>query len=269
MYPDIPIVATFHQPPGTLEIEITTGKTRGKVGRYTHLLSKSRFRKLAAAIVTEENQKKVLSRVMPEEKIHIVPLGVHLSNFHSVYRELKKSGHIPEMNQVITVGNWLRDWKFYTEVLEFCEKSRPLYVFHLVNRKLDPEIELRLSKYRNLVIHRDINDSELKKLLYFSRAHFLPVLGASGNNALIEGLAMGCPAVMTDVMSENFPLRSESVLLYAKGDLQSAINQVDSLVQASDPAHMELKESTFARSIPYDWKEIALKTMKIYQKVTK
>ena len=85
----------------------------------------------------------------------------------------------------------------------------------------------------------------------------------------MEGLAMGCPAVMTDMVSESFPLRSESVLLYPKGDLESAMNMLSDALSMDDTAHLQLKESTFARSIPYDWKDIALRTLNIYQTITK
>lgn len=265
LFPRIPVVATFHQPPDTLEIEISSGKTRGKVGQYTHWLTRSRFRKLAAAIVTEENQKAVLSKVMPPSRIHVIPLGVHLSGFHRVYNEMRAKNEIPVRGQIITVGNWLRDWKFYISVLQYCQLHRKEYVFHLINRKLEPDLETELTAFSNLQIHRNISDSDLKKMLYLSRVHFLPVSGASGNNALMEGLAIGCPAVMTDVVSPDFPLRSESVRLYKTGQLDSAMICLDDILNLNEEQYLALKESTFARSIPFDWKEIATRTLKVYQ----
>jgi glycosyltransferase involved in cell wall biosynthesis len=269
LYPRIPVVATFHQPADTLRIEITSGATRGRLGQITHWLSRSRFRKLAAAIVTEESQKSVLAKVMDPEKIHVIPLGVHLAQYHEKFHQLMKEDLHSGDPQIITVGNWLRDWPFYAEVVARCAEEKPQWKFHLVNRKLPAEVSGVLSKLKNLVIHQNVDDDKLKELLFSARCHFLPVTAASGNNALMEGLAMGCPVVMTDVVSQKFPLISESLKLYRPGDADQAIELIDSYCALDKDAFAILKQNTFAMSLPYDWAEIARQTMDVYKELVK
>ncbi|MBL7943067.1 MAG: glycosyltransferase family 4 protein [Flavobacteriales bacterium] len=265
MYRPVPVIATFHQPPETLLKEISTGATRGQVGMLTHFLTRSRFRRLAAAIVTESNQKEVLSKVMPAEKIHVIPLGVHLERFHSAFHQLSQNGEAHLPGSIITVGNWLRDWDMYLAVAEYCRTHFPDWKFTLVNRKMPPEIAARLDKLSNVKRYSDVSDDELKCMLFNARVHFLPVLSASGNNALMEGLAMGCPAVMTDVVSDGFPLRTDSVLLHARSDRQDAVRCLKLMLEMPDASYSELRKKTFELSSGYDWKSVAARTLEVYK----
>ena len=122
-FPQLPVVATFHQPPDLLEKEIIFGSLQGRVGKITHQLNYSRFDGLSAAIVTSSNQINVLEKKINRDKIHHIPLGVHLEELNSVFS--KKQLNIKESKTegyVITVGNWLRDWEFYFKVIEQCPK---------------------------------------------------------------------------------------------------------------------------------------------------
>lgn len=269
LYRPLPVVATFHQPPETLLKEITSGATRGQVGMITHFLTRRRFGRLAAAIVTEANQKEVLRRVMPADRIHVIPLGVHLEKFHTAFHRLGSAGGEVRSADIITVGNWLRDWDLYMQVLSLCLTQRPAWRFHLVNRRLPAEVAARLENLPNLTIHRGASDEELKRLLFAARVQFLPVVSASGNNALMEGLAMGCPAVMTDVVSDSFPLKSDSVLLHAKSDSLDAVQCISRIMDLDESAYGALRKKTFEISFGYDWKAIAEKTLKVYKSVCK
>jgi glycosyltransferase involved in cell wall biosynthesis len=217
--------------------------------------------------VTESNQKEVLSKVMPADKIHVIPLGVHLENFHAAFHRLHAQQVPHEATTIITVGNWLRDWDTYVEVAGYCRQHFPAWTFQLVNRKLPADVASRLEGLSNVSLHSDVSDDELKRMLYLARVHFLPVRSASGNNALMEGLAMGCPAVMTDVVSAGFPLRGNSVLLHARADRDDAIRCIRSIVDMDDAQYALLRKNTFELSSGYDWKSVAARTLEVYKSV--
>ncbi|MCC6600478.1 MAG: glycosyltransferase [Crocinitomicaceae bacterium] len=267
LYPDIPIVATFHQPAESLEREIASGDMKGRMGKITHRLSKNRFGKLAAAIVTEAGQKKVLSRVMPSEKIHIIPLGVHLSGFRETFDSLKKSSEPMVPCRVVTVGHWLRDWDFYFRVIDRCADLMTGWEFVIINRRLEGNLLEKINQRQNVKWIKDASSEELKKILYTSAVHFLPVTAASGNNAVIESLAMGCPVVMTDVFNSSFHIGAPAVTLYKKNSLEEAITYLENFVNLNADARKRVKEATFASSAAFDWSEIARKTQEVYNQV--
>lgn len=192
LFPNTPIVVTFHQPPDILEREITKGDVMGRAYAVTHRLNPSRFRRLAAAIVLTESQREVLAKVMDPNKIHVIPLGCDaeglISQSKSVPRKIQS-------DTILTVGNWLRDWDFYFGFVEYCYQTRANWKFVLINRHLHEKWRKRAVSLPNLVYRKDVTDGELVKAYVNSSAQFLPLLAATGNNSLNEALACGCPIV--------------------------------------------------------------------------
>jgi len=267
LYPEIPIIATFHQPAELLRQEVITGSLRGRIGRLTHRLSRNRFERLAAAIVTEESQKRVLEQVMPAERIHVIPLGVHLNAFRESFEHFQEKRIPTDPYHIITVGNWLRDWNVYAETARLAAQRHPDWRFHLVNRRLDSAVRRKLQQCPNVIIHQEVDNASLKEMLFTSRVLFIPVTGASGNNALLEAMAMGCPVVMTDVFNGRFMISEPEVRLHHRGDASHALERISEVMDLQPDNYLSLKASTFARASEFDWAEIARRTMKIYELV--
>jgi glycosyltransferase involved in cell wall biosynthesis len=263
-----PVVATFHQPAVSLEREISRGDLRGKVGRLTHLFTKNRFDKLSAAIVTEKSQKLVLSRVMDENKIHVIPLGVHLSHFVEAAQGFALNRVMQNPNQIVTIGNWLRDWDMYKAVVKQCAITHPDWEFHLVNRRIERPLRDELNSL-GVVFHDNISDQNLKKLIYTSSVHFLPVLEASGNNALFESLALGCRIVLTDVFKGDFFIENPAVVLHPKGDTDNTIDILKSLMVMSEIEKEKVSDLCRSVSKKYDWEEVANRTLEVYKSLLK
>ena len=266
LFKKIPVIATFHQPAASLEREIAKGDLRGKVGRLTHLITQSRFEKLAAAIVTEKSQKSVLMKVMDEDKIHVIPLGVHLTHFVDASREFAKDGITKNGNQIITIGNWLRDWDMYRNVVRQCRITHPTWEFHLVNRRIEQSLRDELTNL-GVIFHDNISDQELKKLIFTSSLHFLPVIEASGNNALFESLALGCRIVLTDVFNGDFFIENPAVTLHPKGDVDNTIDILKSLMTTSEIEKEKVFDLCRSVSKKYDWQEIANRTLAVYKSI--
>ena len=259
------VVATFHQPAHVLEQEVHYGSYRGRVGKMTHLFSKNRFEKLHAAIVTEESQKEVLKKVMPEDRIHVIPLGIHFHFFDHDFQRLKSEGISKVVRQIVTVGNWFRNWNELEEVAREIQLQNIGYTLHLVNRNLQPDLKKKFLQL-GIEIHENIDDYSLRKLVYQSELMYLPVTAASGNNALFESLAMGTPVYMSNIFRHQFFLSAPAVnftpVNHAKAivdEFQSYFNQIGDEKQ---------KVSDFCRQVAaqYDWREIAERTVAVYEK---
>ena len=114
----------------------------GRVMGFLHKINKNRFKKLSAAIVVNENQKSILSRVIPKSKIHVLPLGLNFNYLNNFRIENK----IKRQNIILTVGNWQRDWNFYFEFVKKMQIQKPEFQFILINRVLPQEYLLKTKK---------------------------------------------------------------------------------------------------------------------------
>lgn len=257
---NVPVVATFHQPPELLEREVMHGDLRGRVGKWTHQLSKKRFERLAAAIVTNINQKEVLKKVMPADKIHVIPLGLHLEGLKDYYQN---NAHNSDGKTIIAVGNWLRDWEFYFKVVEHCKD----WNFFLVNRNMPEEWMGHIDKYDNLTYFKNVSDEELYALYLRSDVQFHPVTGIAGSNAILQGMALGSPLLLTDVDAQQFHNQGEFINLHAQHDLEDCVNQLTKLLSRSKEEQQQLREAAHNYACEFTWENVAEKTKKLYQDI--
>lgn len=264
LFPQKPIVATFHQPLDILEQDILTGYFSGKVGRISHFFNKNRFEKLGAAIVTNLSQISALEKVMPREKIHCIPLGIHLDKMSSLFEN-----HLATMSmtdskiaRIITVGNWQRDWDFYFSVVAKC----PQWHFSLVNRRLEEKYKKIAQQYSNLTFFDDITDDALYQLFLNSNLQLLPVKAIAGSNALLQGLALGCPLVLTDIHTDPFRHEKDCIKCYQKGNLEECIHQMEMFIHLSIEQLLKYKRK--AHDYNQDsWATVAKKTIEIYKQL--
>ncbi len=257
LFPKIPVVATFHQPPENLEREVIYGDYSGRVGKFTHALTKNRFSKLAAAIILEENQRAILEQVMPTEKIHLIPHGVHPDLFREIAFE--------ERQHILTVGNWQRDWKVYEEILKIFFEINPELTFVLVNRSLPSEILARLTKYQNFKYTREISDSELEYFYRSAYCLFLPLLSATANNSLIESLVYGCPVVTSDVFSIYYPFKGNYISF--EHSTEAYINSIKHFVLLSEKKRKDVALKAQEEVAVIKWPRVAEKVLQLYSEL--
>lgn len=265
LFRSVPVVATFHQPSETLLREIQKGDVRGKIGKLTHKLTKSRFKRLAAAIVTNPSQINVLRMVMDEKRIHYIPIGIHVEElnelFHSKPPRSKTPGH-SGMN-IITVGTWLRDWKYYFKFVDKC----PQHHFHLIDRKMEPDTKIEVDKRRNITYHSNVNDKELFRLYQTCDLQFLPVTGIAGSNAFLQGLALGCPTLVTYFEGDPVESGSKFIWYYKRDDVEDGINKLEEIQKLTNKDYQIIQEAANRYANEFSWKSIAEKTLKLYNQL--
>lgn len=259
-----PVIVTFHQPPEILQREIHYGDVRGKVGRLTHLITKNRFKNLSAAIVITEAQKAILSEVMSTDKIHVLSLGADLNTLLNKAKTMKKDRFAKK--QILTVGNWQRDWDFYFEMLKFCSVKHPDWNFVLVCRNLPDQYKAMAPEHSNL-FYKEFNDEELISFYTESRMQFLPIKGGAGNNSVMESLALGCPLVMTDIGTRSLEEENSFIHLHTKKSLESAEKEIEEFITVSGEGLEEISKKMLKYALNFDWSVIGAKTLEIYKSV--
>ncbi len=255
-----PVIATFHQPAERLQQDARHGNLRGRVGGLTHLLTPDRYARLAAAIVMSSSQKKVLEEVMPAERIHVIPHGVALDTL----QQQADAQQVPRVDtQILTVGQWMRDWDFYFRFIAYCREHRPRWRFLLVNRELPDVFRARVARHANLQFLDGVDDATLIQTYQASRVLFMPVLSAAGNNAVMESLALGCPVVMTEGTPETY--YDPQVLRYHRqGDMDNLVNRLDEIV-GLDADHFErLSARARQEAARFDWAAIGQQHLDLF-----
>ena len=257
------IVATFHMPPELLAKELFYGNQRGRMGQITHYMNKKRFKRLDAAIVTNINQKEILKKVMDEEKIHIIPLGVHIDKMKEFIHNQKELEYNKLNSTVITTGDWLRDWDFYFEIV----KAMPDVNFVLVNRKLEDKYRSRLNDFPNITFMENITDRDLFICFTQAKVQFLPVQSIAGSNSMLQGLALGCPLVLTGIDASQFHGNEGVIELYETKSIESAIERLRHFIALDAAESIITKEGCFKYANDHSWESIALQTQQVFNLV--
>jgi glycosyltransferase involved in cell wall biosynthesis len=259
----VPIVVTYHQPPEILQQEISEGNYMGKVYAWAHQLNKNRFKKMAAAIVMTEAQKDVLAAVVPSTKIHVLPLGADLK---SLTEHARKINTEKQSNQILTVGEWQRDWEFYFNFLAYCQQFHPQWKFVLVNRKLQNEYRKNIDRYKNLTFYDGVDDTLLYTLYKSSISQFLPFKSAAGNNSLNESLAFGCP-VVTNILGTKYRNETEIIDVCRVYNNESMAASCSKFLNTTNENLIKIAELANDSVSDFDWENIAKKTIEIYNSV--
>lgn len=259
----VPIVVTYHQPPEILNQEIMAGNYMGKMYALAHQINKNRFKKVAAAIVMTPAQKEVLSRVIPANKIYILPLGADLKSLTAHANSIKIE---KQANQILTVGEWQRDWDFYFNFLMYCQKHEPEWKFILVNRKLLPEYRKSLTQYKNLTFYDGVDDATLYSLYKSSILQLLPFKSAAGNNSLNESLAFGCP-VVTNILGAEYRYKDEIIKVCDTYTSEAMAAACAGFLNKPPQNLIKIAELAKDSVSDFDWENIANKTIEIYNSV--
>ncbi|MCF8262738.1 MAG: glycosyltransferase [Melioribacteraceae bacterium] len=264
LFKKVPIVVTFHQPADSLEQEILHGNLRGRIGKITHQINKNRFQKISAAIVTNISQKEILTQVMDAEKIFVVPLGIQLDELNALYKNRPKRKESEPT--LITIGNWLRDWDFYFKIVEKC----PDWNFQIINRSLGEQYKNLCESFPNVRYFENVDDDKVNELLLEADLQFLPVTGMAASNALIQGLGLGCPLVLTETEKDNqYNSEMDFIKLYKKGDTEDCINRIKSIVELRDNEKNILQDKANLYAQNFSWHNITQKTIDIYKSIIK
>ena len=224
------IVASYHQPPEVL--------ARVVPDRVVRCLDR--------VIVVSPEQASYFEPLIGTERVRFIPHGIDTAFFRP-----STSPRRPGPIRCLTVGFWLRDFTAIGEVARRLS-DRPDIVFDIVA----PETG-GLPDRSNITVHRSISDDQLRTLYREADILFLPLLEATANNALLEGMASGLPVVSTRLPAVEVYLGGAEAVLIDRS--APAVAYVDAICRlASDPGTRErMARLSRERAEQLDWRRIA------------
>lgn len=230
------IVATFHQPPQDLEF----------------LLNVDIVRRLDRVIVISPDQTAYFEQYLPKHKISLVLHGVDVDYFHPATESQKT-----DKFRCLSVGSWLRDYDRVLAVADRLQTHADIE-FHIVSPKVSA-----LPEQKNIYIYKDIDDTHLLRLYQQSDVLFLPLLGATANNAILEGMACGLPIISTDLTSIRAYLPGKEAILISDNNVELCVKTILDLYNSPNICQ-EMARAARLRAIELSWQNVARQMELIY-----
>jgi glycosyltransferase involved in cell wall biosynthesis len=192
-------IGTFHQPPD----------------RLGGLINRNAVRSLDLAIAVSPTQVPFLREFLPAERVATVLLGVDTTFFRPA-----DSRPLNGRFRCLTAGHWLRDWPVLRAIAGLLAAHQDIEC-HIVTDR-----ETGLEGLSNVCFHRNVDDGSLLRLYQHADVLVLPLIDATANNSLVEGLACGLPIIATRLPSIMAYTGDQSALLIADNDPQEFVQAV-------------------------------------------
>ena len=229
-------IATFHQPPDLMD----------------SLLVNEVLLKLDAITVVSPDQIEYFRHRGTAQKVKFILHGVDTDYFSP--RILPRSS---KSFKCITVGHYLRDFKTIRAVARRLSK-RPEIKFILVSA-----CAKGLDDLPNIKVYSAIGDSELLGLYRDADVLFLPLIQATANNSLLEGIACGLPVISSNLTSVGAYLTGSEAILIMNNDPELLSNAIIYLSQ-NPRACSKMGEAARIRAEQLDWKKIVTQYEAVY-----
>jgi glycosyltransferase involved in cell wall biosynthesis len=230
------VVATFHQMPEMLE----------------RLVSRDVVATIDRITVVSPAQLPFFSGFVPRERVQVLLLGVDTDFFRP-----GETPHDSRAFTTITTGHWLRDWSAMRAVAMRLA-AEPGLVFHVVTDR-----PTGLDDLPNVVIHRRVDDATLLSLYQAADCLLLPLVDATANNSLVEGIACGLPVVSTDLTSVRaYVSGDEAILVEGNG----ADRIADALLHLRRHPDLRTRMGAAARrrAVELSWPRVARDYERLY-----
>ncbi|MBI3812118.1 MAG: glycosyltransferase family 4 protein [Nitrospirae bacterium] len=230
------LVASYHQPSELLDA----------------LIRKEVASRLDGVTVVSPDQVAYFQAFLPADRISLIPHGIDTDFF--------RPGVPPRPDgsfRCITVGHYLRDFNAVRQVAIKLREFREIE-FHVVSSQAR-----ELSDLANVKIHTGIDDAGLLKLYQTVHLLFLPLVQATANNALLEGIACGLAGVLTDLPSVRYYLPDGAAILVPNNDPDRFAEAIREL--ARRPDHLaRLGQAARKRAEELDWRRISPEYQALY-----
>ena len=230
------VIAMLHQPPHILET----------------LVDPDIVAKTDCILVVSPCQKEYFEKKLPQNRLELIPLGVDTDYFKPGDTE-KKSGVI----KCLAGGVWLRDYKALLATAAQL-KEHPEFEFHIVTKSLDTPEGLD-----SIVLHSGITDEAFLELYQTSHVLFMPMLSATANNVILEGISCGLPVLTTDLQATRYYLPGEEAILVKDNDPDKFAHRLLHL-QKNPQILSEMSRKARERSLAFSWKNIIKKYEDLY-----
>jgi glycosyltransferase involved in cell wall biosynthesis len=170
--------------------------------------------------------------------------------------------------KILTVGDWLRDYALWREVASKITAINPKIAFTIVaNKTTTKRLTSNLSNI-NLRTLANIPDTALLNEYRTSNLLFLPLLDAYANNALLEAMSCGLPALVTDLPATR-EYAADAACYFEKNSADDAIKKIRHLYNNPDlTKSLALQGRNRVKSL-FSWRTISQKYLALYANESK
>lgn len=201
-----------------------------------------------------------LKELAPQARVVFIPHGVDTTYF-------RPAPLPPERPLVLTVGNWLRDFDCWAQVVRRTLEIDNAVEFLVVALPETLEKARRgLGRESSRVRYESgLSDDELRMAYERTTLVFLPLKSAVANNAVLESMAMGLPVVATDLDATRSYLGAESAVFINNRDPEEGAAAILNLL--GSPARrqrMSVAARARAESV-FAWEVIARQYRQMYE----
>lgn len=238
------VVASFHQPPRVFE----------RIAGCTN-----HVRRLSAVHVIASNQVPYFRRLVPEERIFLIPHPID-AEFFSPSPGEKKAGRT-----CIFVGQWLRDFEMMRRVIASVHERDRSVRFVIVTF---PARFRHFEGLENVVLKNGVSDEELRALYRAADLLVLPLEDSTFNNALLEAMACGLPAVSTDVGGVRDYTDPSCAVLTAPGDTAREMADAILGLLGDDRRRAEMSRRAREKALSFHWEAVVPRMMEMYHAIS-
>jgi len=192
----------------------------------------------------------------------VIKHGVDTEFFH--YRE---PSHSRSQVNVITVGNWLRDHRYWASTVDLLLQKHGNIEFKVLCSydNMQRYKSFLGSKSNRITFYCGMSDFELRSFYHGADIAFLPLVDATANNSLLECMASGVPCVVSDLPSTR-EYAANTALYVSRADFHQAAEAVTQLAKTPS-LRTRLASSARARAEQeLDWRVIADRHRELYSK---
>lgn len=225
------IALTLHQPPDFFE--------NIQQKKFLKLLNK-----VDKLIVMSEDLEVYFKCKFPNKDVKYIPHGLDTSYF-------KPCG--TKKNQILLIGNWLRDFEFASKVFS---------QFELYNENITIKIVTNNENYKyfthnKVKCYSSIDDEKLLEMYQESKVVFLPLKQFTANNALLEANSCGARVVVAtnSLFNENI---DNSPVLYVNNEVEKVYFLLKDVVENYNSSDLNTTRKFIVDN--YCWLKVSMDT---------
>jgi glycosyltransferase involved in cell wall biosynthesis len=223
------ITATFHQTPDKLE----------------EIARSLRIGMLDGIVCVSRTQISLVQHLVPDGCCVFIPHGVD-TEFFSPDPGTTPTGENPLL---LTVGAHRRDFTTLSAATRIIKASRPDVRVRLIGPK---DAIAAAAKDGAMETTFGINDFELRAAYREATMLLLPLEAATANNALLESMAVGVPAVITDLAAIREYTTKEAAILCPQGNPQAHADAALELLKDM-PLCAQMGRAARTRALDFSW----------------
>lgn len=230
------ILATYHQPPELLDA----------------LIHRDVISSLDGVTVVSPEQYAYFREYLGYDKVRLILHGIDTDFFKPA--DIRNNG---EVFKCLTVGHYLRDFNAIKRVAGLLCGHDSIQ-FHIVSSRADG-----LECLENVRVYRGIQDEQLLELYQSADLMLLPLLKATANNSLLEGIACGLPVLSTALADVRAYVPGGEAILVENNDAERLAEAI--LHLADNPEiRRDMGRRARQRAEQLDWRHIARQYEAVY-----